>query len=207
MSKFALQVLQVQEGQLMECQFINFFYRDGKKQIASFKLTFRVASITGVDAQTVVSVSNAQLGMCFIEKLLVPYILPLHSDDVFYNRINFRLIGEASNVQTAKYEIGRLAGLQKTLDPDAITGTYSCVFVKKDSRRQLSLRIRHVNSRIKRDYFINSVLQNSISTNISIEEGSSEVNATLQFRVCGLTANRVFDEMYDFFDEIIEAIN
>ena len=60
----------------------------------------------------------------------------------------------------------------------------------------------------KMDYFINSVLLEPLILTIEkTEDESSSDSVVVKLKLVGLTLNNVFDEMYDYFDEIIEKIN
>lgn len=78
-----------------------------------------------------------------------------------------------------------------------IFGNYSCRFIKENQRSQLTLRIKNMIGPPQIDYFINSFL------NISLEYITSE-NKTINFKFVGLTLNKVYPDIYNFFDEILE---
>lgn len=56
---------------------------------------------------------------------------------------------------------------------------------------------------IKQNYFINNLTQNSLNLIVEQEDASPK---QVEIQMVGLTLNSVYDNMYDFFDEIIETI-
>ena len=111
-------------------------------------------------------------------------------------------------LETLKYDYPTKRGKADPSETEALACNYSCSF-KKDSRRgQLVLRIKNMIAYPKMDYFINSVLLEPLILTIEkTEDESSSDSVVVKLKLVGLTLNNVFDEMYDYFDEIIEKIN
>ena len=205
MSKRIQQNFVLSSGYLVE---IRFFYSlfdlegDYGKIIrnSSFSMVFRAGEIVNDS----ISISNTQLGDFFTQEILDKLVLPYHPVNIWYSRLKIRIASDTLNIlSTGKYDFPYKKGLGTPLEmsPSQIYGTYRCRFSNEGSRGQLTLRINKFISPVKLDYFINSLLQ----TKLFLTDPSSG-QEIIQWSFCGLTLNRVFTNIFDEFDEILEKI-
>ena len=130
--------------------------------------------------------------------LLSKYFQP---PTVAYDRLIFRIAASTGEIrQSAKQELllQRGRSFMPNEDPTQLYGKYSCRFSKRGETGSLTLRISEFVSAPKRDYFINSLAQNVFTLNVDSQK--------IPFRFCGITLNRTVDEIYDFYNFIIEKI-
>lgn len=208
MSKRKVINLQLEKNSLLEIKF-GYFWKpqQGKRISASFSLVFKVDQISKIskdvsreELQDHIVTSDA-LGSFFANKVLSQYILPMHPKEVIYSRLQFRIADLNSQaIDKFNYELVALrgTGLGPQDDQNVISGNYSCQFSNENERSALSLRIKNVVSRPKLDYFIDNLSQPMIFDN--------ELGIEMIFVLAGLTLNKTYDSVYDFFDIILEKI-
>ena len=199
MGKPFIKSVNVETSFYIESKFV-FSYSEGTqtKLRSSFSLLFQIQKIS---SQSPVILTNMQLGRCFVENLLEKYILNHQPQNTVYERILFQVASENQQVIARfKYNIpfkkGRVA--LPVEDVNLIQGMYTCQFTKEGSRSQLNLRIRNFVGPPKHDYWIDGILNQPFQ--MFIEQ------TTIELVLCGLTLNRVYPELYEFFDEIVEKI-
>lgn len=195
MSKQLKTIITLCDADFLECQFFYSFQKEGKKETRRFTLTFRIGPLSDS-----VNVQNDILAAFFVDQVL-NYILPFQPLSVSYDRLKFRVASDTGELrQSAKHELlmQRGRGLMPNEDPTHLYGKYSCRFSKRGETGSLTLRISEFVSAPRRDYFMNSLAQNVFTLNVDSQK--------IPFRFCGLTLNRTVDEIYDFYDEIIEKI-
>ena len=169
-----------------------------KKTQASFSLVFKVLKIS---PEEIVELTNLQLGKSLVQKILNNSILSYQPNTTVYNRLQIRVADENQKVIAEfKYDIpykkGRIASTDEV--GDFIKGRYTCRFSKEDSRSQWILRIRNFIGPPTQSYWIDDVLTQPLSLDVN--------PTTLQIQLCGLTLNRVYDNLYEEWDEIVEKI-
>ena len=140
----------------------------GQRISASYSLVFKVNRLSKVLKDATSGeipkhiLTSSHLGAFFAENVLGKHILPLHTRDVLYSRLQFRLPEQNSREITQfNYEMAALrgTGVSPQEDSNVIEGNYSCRFSNADQRSALSLRIKNVVSRAKLDYFINDLAE------------------------------------------------
>ena len=195
------------DGCFVEVRFFLTIKKNNQKTKSSFSLVFEVIERPNDDE---VIVESSKLGEFLIENILEKEIIKYHPPNTYYDSLQLRIASDTLQVlETLKYDYPTKRGTADLSENETkILGNYSCSF-KKDSRRgQLVLRIKNMIAYPKMDYFINSVLLEPLILTIEkTEDESSSDSVVVKLKLVGLTLNNVFDEMYDYFDEIIEKIN
>lgn len=211
MSKIKIIILKLGKNMLVETQFRYFWKNQNRRVSASYSFVFKVDLLSkcskdsGREELDNCIVTSNDLGLFFVEKVLSQHILPIHTKDVTYSRVQFRIPDPHSqNIEKFNYEIVALrgTGVGPQDDPNVISGDYSCRFSNVDQQSALSLRIKNVVSRPKLDYFIDNLCQPMLYE--ENEVGGDKIE--MVFVLAGLTLNKTYDSLYNFFDIILEKI-
>lgn len=114
-----------------------------------------------------------------------------------YDRLQIRVADEKQKVIAEfKYDIpyknGRVASPVE--DVNLIQGLYTCLFSNVNSQSQF----RNFIGPLSHSYWIDAILTQQLAFFIN--------QKTIQIQLCGLTFNRVYDNLYDEWDEIVEKI-
>lgn len=146
-------------------------------------------------------ITNLELREWLVKKILDNSILSYQPNSTVYYRLQIRVADENQKVITQfKYDIpyknGRVASPVE--DVNLIQGMYTCRFSNINSRSQLILRIRNFIGPPSHSYWIDDILTQPLAFFIN--------QKTIQIQFCGLTLNRVYDDLYGEWDEIVEKI-
>ena len=203
MSKIYKKLITLESSFFIETKFLSLFFNKetGEKTKSSFNLLFQIGEIISDESDGIV-VDSSELSAFFVQTVLDRIILNYHTPDTNYYRVQFRIASDSKQILNSfKFEIPikRGTGARLNEDMNQIFGNYSCRFIKENQRNQLTLRIKNIIAPPQMDYFINSFLNTSFEYVIS---GNKKIN----FKFVGLTLNRAYPEIYDFFDEILEKI-
>ena len=215
MSKFKNQLIKLKASFFIVIRFFYYIKQGspGAKKKSSFSLVFQALD-TAFLAQTkdnFLAVESTILGDFFINQILEQHILQYHPTNTYYDRLEFRIASETKQIQqTIQFEFPILRG-QGVINENKMLGNYSCRFISDSQKGFLNLRIKNMVSTPKRDYFINSLLLNSLKISMANSAVAFAVDndddKIIYFQLVGLSLNNTFENMYDYFDEIIEKIN
>ena len=156
------------KGDFLQVQF-NYFGKMLNQAISSsFTLVFKISQLLKIFKDTTREelqkhiLTSSNLGAFFAENVLGKHIWPLHTRDVIYSRLQFRVPNPNSReINQFNYELVALrgTGVSPQEDPNVISGDFACQLSNENERSALSLRIKNVVRRPKLDYFINNLAE------------------------------------------------